>query len=77
MKTVSFVLGLLVILAAIFLAVLYRDSKIGLTRSFSDKCKYNGKIYKLGDGFASTDGCNTCSCGEGGQVACTLMACDN
>ena len=38
-------------------------------------CLYGGKTYKSGDGFKSTDGCNSCSC-EDGQVACTLMACE-
>ncbi|GEM_PF-537613 len=38
-------------------------------------CKYNGKTYKQGDSFPSTDGCNTCSCGANGLVACTKKAC--
>jgi hypothetical protein len=38
-------------------------------------CTYAGEQYDVGDGFPSEDGCNTCSCTEGGQVACTLRAC--
>lgn len=37
-------------------------------------CMYNGRAYKEGDSFSSTDGCNTCGC-SGGQVNCTLRAC--
>ncbi|HQY65130.1 MAG TPA: hypothetical protein PK141_27245, partial [Polyangiaceae bacterium] len=33
------------------------------------------KRYATGATFPSTDGCNTCGCGEGGLVACTAMAC--
>jgi hypothetical protein len=29
----------------------------------------------VGDTFPSTDGCNTCSCGQDGEVACTDRAC--
>ena len=39
-------------------------------------CTYNGKEYKEGEGFESTDGCNSCSC-QNGEVVCTLMACEN
>ncbi len=38
-------------------------------------CNYNGQKYKSGDSFMAEDGCNSCGC-EGGQVACTLMACE-
>lgn len=41
----------------------------------SSGCQYNGKNYKTGDAFPSTDGCNSCGCSDG-QVACTLMACE-
>lgn len=41
----------------------------------SASCQYDGKKYKNGDSFRSTDGCNTCGCNNG-QVACTLMACE-
>jgi hypothetical protein len=38
-------------------------------------CLYNGVTYPTGASFESTDGCNSCSCGANGLVACTLMAC--
>lgn len=38
-------------------------------------CTVGDKTYAPGDSFPSDDGCNTCSCGADGQVACTLMAC--
>lgn len=41
----------------------------------SHSCQYNGKSYKSGESFVSTDGCNSCGCNDG-QVACTIMACE-
>ncbi len=38
-------------------------------------CEYGGKVYAPGDKFPSTDRCNTCSCEENGNVACTEKAC--
>ncbi|HTU60916.1 MAG TPA: hypothetical protein VMF89_20830 [Polyangiales bacterium] len=38
-------------------------------------CFYNGELYEYGDSFPDADGCNQCSCTEGGLVACTLRAC--
>lgn len=38
-------------------------------------CTYDGEPYKAGESFPSTDGCNTCSCTDGGKVVCTLRAC--
>lgn len=38
-------------------------------------CRYEGKVYPIGQTFPSGDGCNTCSCSSGGAVACTLRAC--
>ncbi len=40
-----------------------------------ETCDYNGKFYDVGVRFESTDGCNTCSCEQGGAVACTEMGC--
>ncbi|XP_062512900.1 SCO-spondin-like [Corticium candelabrum] len=37
-------------------------------------CHYNGRTYRKGEGFNSTDGCNRCICLEG-HVACTRKAC--
>ena len=41
----------------------------------SGGCDYNGKHYDAGSAFPSSDGCNSCSCSDNGQVACTLRAC--
>jgi hypothetical protein len=41
----------------------------------SCSCSYDGVVYEPGDSFPSSDGCNTCSCSEGGLVACTERAC--
>ncbi|MDB4938265.1 MAG: hypothetical protein JWP87_5237 [Labilithrix sp.] len=38
-------------------------------------CSYDGDTYSPGASFPSTDGCNTCSCGTTGSVACTKKAC--
>ncbi|WP_437282984.1 hypothetical protein WME90_21145 [Sorangium sp. So ce375] len=38
-------------------------------------CEYDGVEYSPGDAFPSKDGCNSCSCTEDGDVACTDMAC--
>jgi hypothetical protein len=42
-----------------------------------DGCLYGGEHHDVGDSFPSDDGCNSCSCTAGGQVACTLRACTN
>ncbi|XP_071093710.1 U-reduvitoxin-Pr11a-like [Haliotis cracherodii] len=34
-------------------------------------CNYNGQIYHTGEGFKSTDGCNTCGC-TNDFVFCTV-----
>lgn len=75
-KTRITILAIIIAIATMFMAVLLKDSKLGLTRTFSKRCLYEGKEYKYGDGFKASDGCNSCSCGEDGQVACTLMFCD-
>jgi len=41
----------------------------------SDGCEYNGKRHAVGNTFPDSDGCNQCSCSEGGEVQCTLVAC--
>jgi hypothetical protein len=38
-------------------------------------CSYGGETYATGQTFPATDGCNTCSCGQDGAVACTKRAC--
>ncbi|MEY4550877.1 MAG: hypothetical protein RL685_7072, partial [Pseudomonadota bacterium] len=38
-------------------------------------CVMDGVRYSPGDSFPSSDGCNSCFCGEDGQVGCTLRFC--
>lgn len=38
-------------------------------------CVMDGVRYRPGDSFPSSDGCNTCFCGEDGQIGCTLRLC--
>ena len=38
-------------------------------------CDYDGAHHDAGTSFPSTDGCNTCSCGGSGLVACTKRLC--
>lgn len=40
-------------------------------------CLDNGRWYKTGESFKSSDGCNTCTCLGNNSVACTLMPCPN
>ncbi len=41
----------------------------------SGTCNYAGVEHAAGDTFPSDDGCNGCSCGDDGMVACTAKAC--
>ena len=43
-------------------------------KSAAATCSYDGTTYQVGDGFPSSDGCNTCSCGPNGAI-CTKRAC--
>jgi hypothetical protein len=38
-------------------------------------CVYQGQPYDVGESFPAADGCNTCSCRQGGEVQCTQMNC--
>jgi hypothetical protein len=38
-------------------------------------CSYSGQRYAVGESFPASDGCNQCSCGQDGDVACTAKAC--
>ncbi|MBR57523.1 MAG: hypothetical protein CMH54_05615 [Myxococcales bacterium] len=38
-------------------------------------CEHAGNTYNAGDSFPAGDDCNSCSCTDSGEVACTLMAC--
>lgn len=39
------------------------------------ECEYDGRTYAVGDRFKAADGCNSCSCESGGEIACTLVGC--
>jgi hypothetical protein len=41
----------------------------------SGGCVVDGKRHKSGERFPAADGCNTCSCGDDGNVQCTAMGC--
>lgn len=77
MKTTSAVLVVVVLIAAIFVLFLFRQSKTNLGKLTGEMCSYGGTEYRYGDSFPASDGCNNCSCGEAGLVSCTLMACDS
>lgn len=82
-KSVVLILVLLILgLLALLVYLFYQNKQlrqqvelIELENPVTVTCEYNGKTYKLGEGFTATDGCNSCSCGENGAVACTEMAC--
>ncbi|RLB62452.1 MAG: hypothetical protein DRI90_09045 [Deltaproteobacteria bacterium] len=40
-----------------------------------DGCQVGDQTYAVGESFQDADGCNTCTCQDGGAVACTEMAC--
>lgn len=69
-KTVVLFFIALAFLFVVFIFSIYTN---GISPS---SCSLNGKKYAVGESFKSDDGCNTCSCTETLQVACTLMACD-
>ena len=69
------------VLIGLFLYFFFTDRLIlGIENPFLKEevktCTYNGVEYSEGEGFPSDDGCNSCSC-VGGEVACTLMACND
>ena len=43
--------------------------------SNADGCDVSGKHYAEGDTFPAGDGCNSCLCGKGGDVSCSLVGC--
>lgn len=45
------------------------------TDAGAQTCDYLGKPYPVGSSFPSSDGCSTCSCQAGGEVACIQRAC--
>lgn len=38
-------------------------------------CEIDGVWYQPGETFPAADGCNTCRCGDNGQVGCTKIGC--
>lgn len=40
-----------------------------------DECRVGDVSYGVGDTFPAEDGCNSCTCMEGGDVVCTALAC--
>ena len=49
--------------------------KLTITSATAATCSYDGTTYTEGASFASSDGCNTCSCLSSGGVGCTKRAC--
>jgi len=41
----------------------------------SGECAVADKIYQAGDQFTAGDGCNTCTCQDGGITSCTEDPC--
>ncbi|APR81049.1 Hypothetical protein A7982_06396 [Minicystis rosea] len=41
----------------------------------TDGCEVDGASHPVGTSFPAEDGCNTCTCTEGGEVLCTRTAC--
>ncbi|MGI5841033.1 MAG: hypothetical protein ACOX6N_02390 [Patescibacteria group bacterium] len=41
----------------------------------SQFCDFNGKQYLVGESFVAQDGCNTCTCQESLELACTEIDC--
>lgn len=40
-------------------------------------CELDGVLYRAGESFPSSDGCNQCFCGDDGAIGCTERACVN
>jgi hypothetical protein len=78
----SIIYVMLSVVIALLLLILFllvaKDPKVEvpITPKRAGTCEYNGRTYKVGDGFTADDGCNSCGCQEDGQVACTSMACN-
>ncbi|MBT4148627.1 hypothetical protein HOE49_05100 [Candidatus Peregrinibacteria bacterium] len=39
-------------------------------------CEYNETEYEVGETYDADDDCNTCTCGEDGQISCTADSCE-
>lgn len=70
----TFIAFVIIFLLGFWLGGKYQTSGGGGINILPIGCTYNGIAYKHGDGFKSSDGCNSCSC-QSGQIACTEMAC--
>jgi len=73
-KLLFLAIFLFIVIVVLAIVVFYLLSR---QKSTAVQCEYNGVKYNAGQGFSATDGCNSCSCGEDGQIACTLIACLN
>ncbi len=51
------------------------DGQISSTLNACITCVQGSAVYSVGDTFPSPDGCNTCTCGSSGEIACTKQAC--
>jgi len=62
-------------LLAVTVAIGGCDSEPLRSADGGSACTYDGKEVASGSTFGAADGCNTCSCGADGVVACTQRAC--
>lgn len=67
-KYYPFLIAALIVLSAVIGALLYQANRT---------YEYNGQQYRVGESFRDIEGCNTCSFNSGGQLQCTLMACNS
>jgi hypothetical protein len=74
MKRLSPLTGLGALLTTAPLWMGASDCEVAVV-SHEDGCRYDGRNYDVGDSFPDSDGCNTCSCEDDGEVACTLRGC--
>ena len=56
-------------------ALLFTLVAVTLVGGCQRYCEVVGKGHPVGGSFLAPDGCNTCSCGADGTVACTEKAC--
>lgn len=75
---ILFLLGLVVASGFLLLENLSLKKQAGVAPKtlLPKSCSYNGVEYKPGDSVPSLDKCNSCSCTDTGDIACTAMACE-
>ena len=39
-------------------------------------CEYESAVYRYGEIFPASDGCNSCTCANDGSISCTDQACN-